>query len=87
VAGCGQPWVRKEVTSADHGIRGYDPGCAQTCGWDEPAGLTQGFSLYGVWLSKYTCTHLFTAFRCLPSLNRTLEVFDFDCPSCLLSEQ
>lgn len=35
VAGCGQPWAHKEVTSANHGIRGCDPGCAQTCGEDE----------------------------------------------------
>lgn len=43
MAGCGQPWVHKEVTSADHGIRGCDPGCAQACGWDEQAGLTRRF--------------------------------------------
>lgn len=45
VVGCGQPWVHKEVTSADYGIRGCDPGCAQTFGWDEQARLTQGFFL------------------------------------------
>lgn len=38
MAGCGQPWVHKEVTSADPGIRGCGPGCAQTCRGDEQAG-------------------------------------------------
>lgn len=85
LAGCGQPWVHKEVTSADHGIRGCDPGCAQTCGWDEQSGLTRRFFLDRVGLSKYTHMHLLIAFRCLPSLTGTLEAFGFDCPGCLLN--
>lgn len=55
MAGRGQPWVHKEVTSADRGLRGCDPGWAQNCRQDEQAGsFSSGCDLLNI--HTFICT-------------------------------